>query len=237
MRAAYDIDDPPICRYGVDTDTFRPLGDQERGRHVLSVGELTPRKGFDFLVEALARVPEASRPTLRLVCNVVGIGERSYLEQLAVDRGVRLEIAVGLRTDALVREYNRAACCVYAPHAEPFGLVPLEAMACGTPVVGVDEGGVRESVVHERTGVLVPRDAGRFAVAVAALLQQPSLVAEYGRQARAHVLAEWTWERSTAAIEAQLRTVVERATTVRGRAPGAIDNDTCRPPVEPVGVM
>jgi glycosyltransferase involved in cell wall biosynthesis len=209
MRAAYPGADPPVCGYGVDANTFRPRTEVRREGHVLSVGELTPRKGFAFLVNALARIPEPERPRLKLACNVVRADERAHVEQLARDLGVLVDIAVGVTTDALVREYNRAAVCVYAPHQEPFGLVPLEAMACGTAVVGVDEGGVRESVVHGRTGLLVPRDAGQFAEAVRTLLADQALGIEYGQHARAHVLAEWTWERSTTAIEAQLRGVAD----------------------------
>jgi glycosyltransferase involved in cell wall biosynthesis len=209
MGEAYGIGHPPVCPYGVDGDAFRPLPDHPRGGHVLSVGELSPRKGFLFLVDALGRLPEARRPALRLACNAVRDDERARVEQRAHQSGVRLEVAVGLTTDDLVREYNRAALCVYAPHQEPFGLVPLEAMACGTAVVGVDEGGVRESVLHGRTGLLAPRDADAFAQAVGHLLDDPARATEYGRQGRVHVLGRWTWDRSTAAIEAQLRGVVE----------------------------
>jgi glycosyltransferase involved in cell wall biosynthesis len=209
MGAAYGFGHPPICPYGVDGDAFRPLAEEARGGHVLSVGELSPRKGFLFLVDALGKLPAGRRPALRLACNAVRDDERARVEQRARESGVCLEVMVGLTTGDLVREYNRAALCVYAPHQEPFGLVPLEAMACGTAVVGVAEGGVRESVVHGRTGLLAPRDAEAFAQAVGRLLDDPALAAEYGRQGRAHVLDCWTWERSTAAIEAQLRGVVE----------------------------
>jgi glycosyltransferase involved in cell wall biosynthesis len=173
------------------------------------VGELSPRKGFAFLVDALGRIPETERPGLRLACNTVQPDERARVERRARKLGVRLTIRVGLTTEALVNEYASAAFCVYAPHDEPFGLVPLEAMACGTAVVAVDEGGVRESVVHGRTGVLVSRDAQAFAKAIGALWHDPSRAAELGRQGRAHVKAIWTWERSSAAIEAQLRGAID----------------------------
>jgi glycosyltransferase involved in cell wall biosynthesis len=206
MAAAYGID-APICRYGVDASVFRPVPEITRQNHVLSVGELSPRKGFDFLVESLALVPQARRPWLSIVCNTELPSERAYVEQLAAKRGVSLHIQVGLGSEALAREYNRAALCVYAPVQEPFGLVPLEAMACGTPVVGVREGGVQESILHDRTGLLVSRDTGAFANAVQQLMADPARRAEYSRNARAHVLAHWTWDQSVMQLECQLAAV------------------------------
>jgi glycosyltransferase involved in cell wall biosynthesis len=87
---------------------------------------------------------------------------------------------------------------------EPFGLVPLEAMSCGTPVVGVREGGVQESIIHERTGLLVERDPKKFSNAVQHLLSNPDLIAEYGRNGREHVLKNWTWDRSVDRLEDHL---------------------------------
>jgi glycosyltransferase involved in cell wall biosynthesis len=194
----------PVCRYGVDVQAFASMHDVRREPHVLSVGELSPRKGFGFLIEALGLIPLARRPPLRLACNSAIPAERERIERLAAERCVRLEIKTDVPTTELVREYNHAALCVYAPVNEPFGLVPLEAMACGTPVVAVREGGVPESVVDGRTGVLVERDTGRFADAVESLLGDEQLLAEYGRNARDHVAANWTWERSVEELERHL---------------------------------
>jgi glycosyltransferase involved in cell wall biosynthesis len=87
---------------------------------------------------------------------------------------------------------------------EPFGLVPLEAMSCCTPVIGVFEGGVSESIVHEQTGLLVERDPRRFAAAVQHLLSNPDLAHKYGRNGREQVLKNWTWDQSAASIERYL---------------------------------
>jgi len=70
-----------------------------------------------------------------------------------------------------VELYNRARLFLYAPYLEPFGLAPLEAMACGTPVVAVREGGVRETVIHGETGLLTERDEHAFSETVKELLQ------------------------------------------------------------------
>jgi glycosyltransferase involved in cell wall biosynthesis len=171
---------------------------------VLSVGAIQPRKGFDFLIESLGCLTRASRPSLRLVGNVEVPGYRQFLEDLAERHQVHLAIEVGVAQDTLVGRYNEAAVFAYAPLNEPFGLAPLEAMACGTPVVGVAEGGVRESVADGEGGRLVQRDRKRFAEAIAGLLQEPSTLAEYGRTAREYVMKRWTWEASVLCLEQYL---------------------------------
>jgi glycosyltransferase involved in cell wall biosynthesis len=77
---------------------------------------------------------------------------------------------------------------------EPFGLVALEAMACGTPVIGVHEGGVRESVVEGVSGILVERGSPEIAAAVARLMGDPALRSSLGKSARDYVCRGWTWE-------------------------------------------
>ena len=196
-----------VCPCGVDTERFRVLPDAVKGGHVLSVGELSARKGFAFLVEALGAIPAAQRPALRLACNVVLDAERRRVEALAAALGVELAILQGLGTADLVREYNAAALCVYAPIREPFGLVALESMACGTPLVAVAEGGFQECMLHQQHGLLVSRDAAEFAGAVASLLSTPALAREYGANARAHVERHWTWQRSSDALNRHLEEV------------------------------
>jgi glycosyltransferase involved in cell wall biosynthesis len=77
-------------------------------------------------------------------------------------------------------------------------------MSCGTPVIGVREGGVQESIIHEQTGLLLDRNPEKFANAMMHLLSNPTLTAEYGRQGREHVLKSWTWDRSVSSLESHL---------------------------------
>ena len=203
IRKDFGIDSP-VCHYGVDCDTFRPLQCIGKEDKVLSVGELSPRKGFDFVIESLGQIPSPERPELFLACNVVDPSERDYIQSLAAQHEVSLQILTNLNAEELAVEYNKARLCVYAPVLEPFGLVPLEAMSCGTPVVGVREGGVQESIIHEHTGLLVGRDSGEFAQAIQRLSSDPELANEYGRNGREHVLKNWTWEQSVALLESHL---------------------------------
>jgi len=203
IKLAFDVD-APVCHYGVNTDGFQPIMNITKENQVLSVGELSPRKGFDFIVESLGRIPTLERPKLVLACNSVNVLEKEYVESLAIRYGVRLEILTNLGMDDLLIQYNKARLCVYAPVLEPFGLVPLEAMSCGTPVVGVREGGVQESIIHEYTGLLVERDPEQFAAAVRCLLSDSALSSKYGRNGRDLVLSKWTWDHSVASLEHHL---------------------------------
>ena len=193
-----------VAPVGVDTQTFRPVAaGSDNGAaetEVLSVGALRPNKGFDFVIRALGRIAPAERPRLRIVANADDAQEHAYLVNLARDHQVRLAIELRVSEPTLARRYAEAALLVYAPVNEPFGLAPLEAMACGTPVVTVAEGGVPESVVDGRTGCLVARDEGLFAGAAQSLLADAEPRARYGAQARAHVLANWTWDQAAARV-------------------------------------
>ena len=99
---------------------------------------------------------------------------------------------------------NSAMVTLYAPIMEPFGFVPLESMACGTPVVGVREAGVRESVADGASGLLVDRELAEFARAVEALLSDPDRAAGMGRRGRAWVQEHWTWDQTLARLERYL---------------------------------
>ena len=210
MKNAYGVDSE-VCYWGLDAAAFSPVHGVSKEDCVISVGELTPRKGFDFLVSSLALLPESKRPLLKLVCNYQDPAERSYIEDLAAWHNVRLGLLMNLNTQQLAVEYSKARLCVYAPVLEPFGVVPLEAMACGIPVVGVAEGGVKETVVDGLNGRLVARDPRAFADAVASLLDDGGLREQYGRQAREHVLANWTWDAAVNRLEHYL----EKTATAR----------------------
>ena len=203
MSLAFQVE-APVCRYGIDHETFRPLPLIDKEDCVISVGELQPRKGFDFIVTSLGRMPANQRPALKLACNMINPQEKAYILDLAEENGVNLEILEKLDAEALAVEYNRAQLCVYAPVMEPLGLVPLEAMACGTPVVGVAEGGVVETVIDGENGRLVDRNSNNFAEVVQELLNRPELRRQLGQQGRNYVLENWTWERSVAELEQHL---------------------------------
>ncbi len=199
-----------VSYLGVDTERFKPL-DLERGDFVLSVGAVSPLKGYDFLIEALAQLPARQHPRLLIVGNTASIGETTFLRQHAEARSVVLEFRVNVSDDELVRLYNQARAFVYSPVLEPFGFAPLEAMACGTPVVAVNEGGVRESVRDGETGYLVPRDPGAFAEALQRVLSDARLAQTLGQNGRAEVLRCWTWKQAYDRLVENVQTLQQPA--------------------------
>lgn len=180
-----------VSYLGVDTTIFKRVPG-EKEDYLLSVGSCTPEKGFDFLIRALGRLEGRVRPKLVIVSNTVLTWWRLRLQQLAARKDVALEFKTLLPDEELVELYNRALGFLYAPYLEPFGLAPVEAMACGTAVVAVKEGGVRESVIHNQTGTLVDRDEDVFAEAIRELLLDKPKRARVGNEGIEWVRGFWT---------------------------------------------
>lgn len=205
--------DSSVCRYGVDVDTFRSLN-LPRKRTVLSAGRIVEKKQHHLVIEAVATIAESERP--RVIVATPETIERqedpSYahrLELMAKDLNVKLEIRRKPPEHELVQLYNEVTALVFLPNMEPFGLVALEAMACGAPVIGVREAGIRESVIDGMTGILVDRNADDAGRAIAKLLRDPELRDRMSRQAVDYVRREWVWERT---VDCYLREV-ERVMT------------------------
>jgi len=201
---------------GVDLDLFTPDGPAvQRGRRmrIVSVGRLVPRKGFDTVIRALAAVsgvelliaggppagelaadPEAGR--LRRVAERAGVADRVELLG-AVPRA---------QLPALLRSADVVVC---APRYEPFGIVPLEAMACGIPVVATAVGGIVDTVVDGSTGILVPPDRqDALATALRQLLAEPFWRDAYGTAGMDRARSRYSWDRVAADTHAVYRRVL-----------------------------
>jgi glycosyltransferase involved in cell wall biosynthesis len=113
--------------------------------------------------------------------------------------------------------FRSADAVVCAPWYEPFGIVPLEAMACGVPVVAAAVGGLRDTVLDRGTGLHVPpRDPAAIAAAVAALLADPGLRRALGAAGEARARTRYSWERVAAETErAYLQTMAAASAATR----------------------
>lgn len=197
-----------VSYHGVDANLFRPV-QIDKENMVLSVGSLTPLKGFDFLIEAMANIAAQKRPVLAIASNFQNPPERNYLLKLASKKQVDLRLFANVSDEKLVQLYNQAKLTVYAPIREPFGLVALESMACGTPVVAVREGGIVESVVNNITGLIVDRDVAQFANAMQKLIDDSQLAKLFGENGREHVIQNWTWNHAVKRLEQQILSSVQ----------------------------
>jgi glycosyltransferase involved in cell wall biosynthesis len=188
---------PEVVYPGVDMSRFPPgLPAVERENAVLSVGVLAPFKGHRFVLKALGRVPEVVRPELRVVYNREFIGEREYLKKLAQELSVRVKLKANASEEEIVNEYRRCKIVALAQVVEPFGLVPLEAIACATPVIAVKEGGFRETVADGLVGRLVDRDIDKFGEALTEMLTDDVLWGEMSAACRPYVEEKWTIQNS-----------------------------------------
>lgn len=133
-----------------------------------------------------------------------------YLEQLASELKVDLEILDLIDDETLVLLYNQAKLVLYTPYMEPFGLVPLESMSCGTPVVAVKEGGVRETVIHNKTGLHTERDEKIFAEATARLLSKDLERYKMSKNSIKTVENFWTLQHAGDRLLWQLNRVLDR---------------------------
>jgi glycosyltransferase involved in cell wall biosynthesis len=182
-----------VSYLGVNTNLFKRY-DSSKENFVLSVGQCLPEKGFDFIIKALSKIDDSSRPEFIIVSDHGNDLWRNYLINLASKLKVKLRILSMIDDEELILLYNKARLLVYAPYLEPFGLVPLEAMSCGTPIVAVKEGGVRESVIHNQTGILTERDEDYFANAIVKLLEDEDKRNEMSKNAYVNVNKFWTLE-------------------------------------------
>ncbi len=188
---------------GVDLEQFTPDGPtaaKTSTHRVISVGRLVPRKGFDIAITALADLPDTE---LVLIGGpdegaVADDPEGSRLLALADELGVRDRLhMVGQVPRTHVPQLLRSAdVVVCTPWYEPFGITPLEAMACGVPVVASAVGGLIDTVVDGVTGRLVtPQEPASLAAAVRELLDAPEVRQRYGRAGYDRVHARYSWDR------------------------------------------
>jgi glycosyltransferase involved in cell wall biosynthesis/phosphoheptose isomerase len=193
----------PLARLELDLDPGDPV--------VLQLGRIVPRKGVDNVIRAVGRLKRDRNLRVRLL--VVGGPEREpdfdavpelrRLRDVAREEGVEDRVTfVGRRDrDELATYYSAADVFVSTPWYEPFGITPLEAMACGTPVVGSNVGGIKFTVRDGETGYLVaPRDPDALAERLAHLYRHPKLLSVFARQAVRRVNDLFTWTRVAATV-------------------------------------
>lgn len=200
-----------IIPCGTDVEHFasvdRAAARQELGiapdeKMILYVGRFDPRKGIETLVRAVDRSCLKHTGKLKLF---IGGGsrpgqsdgnERDRIEEIVAELGMtEMTFFPGrLSREQLPTYYAAADVSVVPSHYEPFGLVTIEAMAAGTPVVGSDVGGLQFTVVHGETGLLCPpKDDRAFAEAIDRILTDPEWRDQLGQAAQERVRTTFSW--------------------------------------------
>jgi D-inositol-3-phosphate glycosyltransferase len=191
----------------------KALGLDPKERILLNIGRLVPRKGVDNAIRALGRLARTHRITARMLV-VGGNSDLPYpiltpeigrLKEIAAEEGAADRVLfTGRRSREFLKLYYSAAdVFVTTPWYEPFGITPLESMACGTPVAGADVGGIRYSVADGLTGHLVPpKNPDRLATSLARMCADADHRKELGRNAIDRVHEQFTWAKVTRSIAA-----------------------------------
>lgn len=220
LMRLYDADASKLCMVpcGCDVEEFKPMN-RHRARDqislkddefvILQLGRMVPRKGIDNVIRALSRLQKDVHARLLIVGGdsrnpaEMQSHECVRLKEVAQECGVSDKVVfIGhRRRDELRRYYAAANVFVTTPWYEPFGITPLEAMACGTPVIASAVGGLKYSVTDGVTGLLVPPHAPDvLAQSLSQLHANPGLAQAMGRAGIRKVRSLFTWERVTSAL-------------------------------------
>lgn len=169
IKKSYQIS-AKVCYLGVDTNTFKPQN-VDKSYDALFIGNKD--KGYKLLIDALKLFKK--KPKIKTIFREKG--------QSITDKD-------------LVVIYNKSKILVALNRNEPFGLIPLEAMACGIPVIAIWEGGYKESIINNRTGFLISRNPVELYNKISQIINDEKLRMYLGKNAKENVLKNWTWDKS-----------------------------------------
>lgn len=196
-----------VCHLGIPS-YFSAIGTTEGKKNpgiqkqILVPGRLSAIKNIETVLLSIRKV-QKSEPKLLQDCGVTLIGEgwqkkmlQKRIKRHGLERKVTIHDLVSHREMQSVYENHQLV--LYIPYDEPFGLVSIEAMATGKPVIGARQGGIQESVVHKKTGLLVqPNDSNEVAQALVSLLSNPSKCRDFGESGRKRYFRYYTMRRFT----------------------------------------
>ncbi len=202
-----------IVPVGVDIDLFRPLPDVAvvPGRLVTTASADVTMKGLKFLLEAVAKL-RTERDDVHLVV----IGKRkpggasdATIKQLGLEAHV--EFVTDVPEQRIIELYSQAELAVVPSLYEGFSLPAIEAMACGTPLVGTTGGAVPEVIGRDGDTALVvpPGDSEALATKLRWALEQPDLRATIGARGRQRIVERWSWTHTAAKTVEQYRVLLD----------------------------
>ncbi|MFA5039260.1 MAG: glycosyltransferase [Candidatus Omnitrophota bacterium] len=205
----------------VEKETARALLNLPKDEKViLQLGRLVPRKGIDTVIQALSLLKKNHHMKVRLL--IVGgppktegleqVPEIARLKKIALDERVSdMVVFCGQAArDEIKYYYSAADIFVTTPWYEPFGITPLEAMACAKPVIGSRVGGIPFSVAEGKTGLLIPpKTPPALAEALGYFYRNPDTIASFGKKGLARVRKYFTWKKVCGSLESWLKEKTE----------------------------
>ncbi len=209
IMRAYRVESK-VCYLGIDTEKFRP-GNGGKENYIIGIGSFGHLKGIERAIYSIARIPIEKRPQLIWVGSLPDEGYINSARRIAQDVKVKFTPKYSLSDEELILCLQRAAVMIYLPFLEPFGLAPLEANACGTAVVGIAEGGLKETIVDGTNGYMVGDfNPDEIASRIQAFTEHLRFANEMGERARKYVLERWNYDKGITNIEAFLAGLAER---------------------------
>lgn len=175
---------------GVDVNKFKP----QKGVHkqgILSIGGLSKIKGHDFVVNAVRKILD-EKHTL----TILGDGSQEDIERITKISKEKIKfvkiISKHVNDTQLIKIYSKNSILCIGAFKEPFGLTSIESQSCGTPVVAIDEGGIGETIVNNKSGILVDRNIDQFTIAVKKVINSD----KFKINARKNAIKNWPWKNS-----------------------------------------
>lgn len=194
---SYGINSTPI-HLGIDTTEYYPEKIAKKNQ-VVVVGNNEPQKDLPLAVYSVALINKNIRPTL--VIASPRNSDMREIERLAKKKLVRLNLLTGLDQNGLRKIYSQSKLTLALARLEPFGLSVIESMACGTPVVAVNEGGFKETVTDNISGLLIERDPQLIAEAISTLLSNPKMISTMGNKGTKDAVSTFTWDNTVKKLE------------------------------------
>lgn len=184
-----------VIHWGVDTEMFHPSGEAKdtETNQILAVGRLAARKGYGSLLRAFAQVNQKNPETKLLIVGRGSLKKRlvKQARRLGISSSVRIDS--GMPFDKLAEEFRNADLVVYPSYYEGQGLIPLEAMASGTPVATVNHGPLPEMVDDSVGALFTMADTDSMSSAILGLLDNPEGLVTRGATGRERVLKNFTF--------------------------------------------
>jgi len=196
-----------IAYPGINPDEFKPTW--EYGKYFLVPGRINKWKRQDLAIEAFKIFCQKNGSFKIVITGHVADKDKEYFDNLRKDENEKILFYPSPNDEKYKDLFDNCYSILFTAVNEDFGIIPLEAMASGKPVISVNEGGPKETIIDGETGFLVEADPSKFAEKMLCLANDTNLLREMGRKARDHSL-EFTWERFGEEVEGHLAETLEK---------------------------
>ncbi len=197
-----------------DAEVIYPFADEEKfhegpyEKYFFYPSRITPEKRQDLIINAFREFSKRNKEFKLIFAGFLSSSKRAYFEKLKeLSKGLNVEFILSPSDEKMVELYSNAYAILFAAINEDFGLIPLEAGLSKKPIISVNEGGPKETVINGKTGFLVDVDAKAFSEKMLYLAERPEVVEEMGREAYKHIKANFSKRRFFEKFDRALREV------------------------------